>query len=101
MTTSDPDPRPPLRGGAVTGGVFLGFFAIPISIGILGGVGALLDPVGSGIALVGGIVGWVFAIRAILRNDRSLGLGIIWGISGWAIILGACVAIVVAVTASA
>jgi hypothetical protein len=95
-TEPQPESRKPLSGGAVAGGVIVGLVAVPISLLALGGLGAAIGPVGLIIAPLVGIVGWVFALRAILKADRSLGLGMVWGFAGAIILFGGCVALIAA-----
>ena len=51
---TEPEPRPPLNGGTVAGGVVLGLLGVPVSLVILALVGLSLGPIGSAIVLLGG-----------------------------------------------
>ncbi len=101
MTEPESEFRPPLNGGTVAGGVVLGLLGVPVSLVILAVVGLSLGPIGSAIVLLGGLIGWVFAARAILKSNRSLGLGLIWGIAGAVILFGGCTAILVSAASGA
>ena len=87
---TEPEPRPPLNGGTVAGGVVLGLLGVPVSLVILALVGLSLGPIGSAIVLLGGLIGWIFAARALLKSNRSRGRGVIWGIAGAGSHIGGC-----------